>query len=94
MSSIIRVTIIIELGTTLAVTRNQSTKRSYTDIVVLHSLLRLLVIANVPSSPIIVTLMMEATCSSESSVITRVTRRNIPEDIFKQRISHNTQNLI
>jgi hypothetical protein len=34
----------------------------------------------VPSSPILVTLMMEALSSFEMSVLTRATRRNIRED--------------
>jgi hypothetical protein len=41
---------------------------------------RLLLIANVVlSSPILVTLMMQAIRSYETSVLARVTRRNIPE---------------
>jgi hypothetical protein len=63
--SIIRVTRVGELGTTLAVTSNGST----------------LVTANaVPSSWILITLMMQTIHSSETSVLTRVAQSNIPED--------------
>jgi hypothetical protein len=66
ITSNFRVTRIGELGTTLA-----------------RSMLRLLVIANlIPNSPILVTLMMEAIRSSETSVLTRTTRHDIPEDII------------
>jgi hypothetical protein len=65
IASTIRVTGIGELSTTLAVTSNRSTQRA----------------ANVvPSSPILVTVMMEEIHFSEMSVLTRTTRRSNPED--------------
>jgi hypothetical protein len=58
--------------------------------------LRLLFTANViPSSHILLTLMMEAILSSETSVLPRVTRRYIPEDgILHSRRRENFKSYI
>jgi hypothetical protein len=60
---------------------------SYKNRVLLRSVLRLLTITNVvPSSPIVLILMLEATRSSETLDLTRATRRHIPEHgLLQQR---------
>jgi hypothetical protein len=61
-----------------------------------YSVLRLLVTANiVPGFPILVTLMMEAIQSSETSDLTRATQRQIPEeDILRSQRHENFKSYI
>jgi hypothetical protein len=61
-------------------------------LTIVSCVIRLLLIANVvPSSPILVTLMIEAIRFSETLVLTNATRHNIPEEGILQ--SHRRENL-
>jgi hypothetical protein len=75
----------------VALVRTDVSEELSASIVFLRSVRRLLVTANVPSSPILVTLMMEALSYSETSVRTRDKRRHIPEDGILH--SHRRENL-
>jgi hypothetical protein len=75
-----------------AVSEERSAYMTLHSRIVFRRVRRLLVTANVvPSSPILFALMTEARHSYGTSVITRVTRRNIPEDGIHQ--SQRRENL-
>jgi hypothetical protein len=65
----------------------RATRHNIPEDTILHSYRRenlksyvIFYIVNVPTSPILVTLVMEAIVSSESEALTRPTRHNIPQD--------------
>jgi hypothetical protein len=74
----------------------RATRRNNPEDTILHSLrhenLKSYMANVVPSSPILVILMMEALSSSETSVLTRATWRNIPEDAILYSHRHKNQN--
>jgi hypothetical protein len=59
----------------------------------LRSMHWLLVTASVPSTPVLVALIKEALSSPETSVLTRATWRNFPEDAILQLVCSSSSKL-
>jgi hypothetical protein len=65
---------------------NNNSNYQHVVLVVLHSVLQLLITANIPSSLILSTLIMDVIHSSETSVLTRTLWHHIPEDGILQEL--------
>jgi hypothetical protein len=75
----------------VALERTDVSEEHGASIGIICRLHRLLVTANIPSSPILVTLVTEVPSSSETSVLTRATRRDVSGDAILH--SHHRENL-